>query len=102
MRTRLFLMASLVLTACVKTPEPAPAPTPAPPSEPCPYVYVYAPGNYIIDIAGGADVVLDPGASDFELFCSPGAARAAVNAAGSLILGFAAFIALHAAFAQLA
>ncbi|MEV4676247.1 MULTISPECIES: fluoride efflux transporter FluC [Actinomadura] len=28
--------------------------------------------------------------------------RAAVNAAGSLILGFAAFIALHAAFAQLA
>ena len=80
MRTRLFLMASLVLTACVKTPEPAPAPTPAPPSEPCPYVDVDAPGNYIIDIAGGADVVLDPGASDFELFCSPGAARAAVNA----------------------
>lgn len=81
MPKRLLLLACLALMACAKTQEPTPAPAPEGPAEPCPYVYVYAPGNYIIDIASGADVVLDPGASDFELFCSPGAARAAVNAA---------------------
>ncbi len=57
---------------------------------PCPFVYVYAPGNYIIDIAGGSEVVLDPAAQEFELFCSPGEARAALKAAvaaGSLPAG---------------
>lgn len=46
---------------------------------PCPFGYVYAPGNYIIDIASGAEVILDPLARDFALFCSPGEARAALN-----------------------
>lgn len=52
-----------------------------PPPEPCPFVYVYAPGNYIVDIAGGDQVILDPGVQEFELFCSPGEARAAVTEA---------------------
>ena len=47
--------------------------------EPCPFVYVFAPGNYIIDIASGSQVVLDPGVQEFELFCSPGAARSAIT-----------------------
>ena len=54
---------------------------PAPAAEPCPFVYVYAPGNYIIEIASGAEVILDPGVQDFDLFCSPGEARTAVNEA---------------------
>lgn len=68
----------------------AESPAPMPVSEPCPFVYVYAPGNYIIDIAGGSEVVLDPAAQEFELFCSPGDARAALDsavAAGSLPAG---------------
>lgn len=68
----------------------APEGQPAPPPAPCPFVYVYAPGNYIVDIAGGADVVLDPSAQDFPLFCAPGEARKALDdavAAGSLPAG---------------
>lgn len=83
MHARLFLGSLLLLPlmACART-EPVPAPgAPDPPAEPCPFVYVYAPGNYIIDIASGAEVVLDPGVRDFELFCSPGEARTAITAA---------------------
>ncbi|GKI12085.1 hypothetical protein CE91St39_15390 [Desulfovibrionaceae bacterium] len=71
-------MLVLLLAACgaKNASEEPPAPQPAP----CPFVYVYAPGNYIIDIAGGADVVLDPMAQDFSLFCAPTDARAALNA----------------------
>ena len=81
-------MLALLLAACggkkaVQTAAPVAA-------APCPFVYVYAPGNYIIDIAGGSEVVLDPAAQEFELFCSPGEARAALDAAvaaGSLPAG---------------
>lgn len=74
------IMLALLLAACggKKAAESA-APVPA--AAPCPFVYVYAPGNYIIDIAGGSEVVLDPGVQEFELFCSPGEARAALEAA---------------------
>ena len=69
----------LALVACTKaqsTQNAAPAPV-----DPCPLVYTYAPGNYIVDIASGAEVLLDPGVQEFDLFCSPGEARAAVNEA---------------------
>lgn len=79
-RVLLGLLLALPLMACAghKAPE---TPRPEAAGEPCPFVYVYAPGNYIIDIASGAEVVLDPAAQEFDLFCSPGEARAAVNAA---------------------
>ena len=82
MYARLVYIALLciALVACTKT-QPAQEAAPAAPAEPCPFVYTYAPGNYIVDIASGAEVILDPGVQDFELFCSPGDARAAVNEA---------------------
>jgi len=70
----------LALVACTKA-QPAQDAAPAAPVEPCPFVYTYAPGNYIVDIASGSEVILDPGVQEFDLFCSPGDARAAVNEA---------------------
>ena len=80
MQARLLLVTllALPLLACVKA-GPTPEPEQEFPVEPCPFVYVFAPGNYIVDIASGAQVVLDPGVQEFELFCSPGAARSAIN-----------------------
>jgi hypothetical protein len=43
-----------------------------------------------MDIAGGAEVVLDPGVQEFPLFCSPQTARVYVNRevkSGSLAAG---------------
>ena len=80
MQIRLLLVALLVLPllACVKT-APVSEADQEQTAEPCPFVYVFAPGNYIVDIASGSEVVLDPAAQEFELFCSPGAARAAIG-----------------------
>ena len=82
MYARLVCIALLGLTlvACTKG-QNAQDSTPAAPVDPCPFVYTYAPGNYIIDIASGSEVILDPGVQEFDLFCSPGEARAAVNEA---------------------
>ena len=82
MQARLLLVTllALPLLACVKA-GPTPEPEQEFPVEPCPFVYVFAPGNYIVDIASGAQVVLDPGVQEFELFCTPAEARAAVNEA---------------------
>lgn len=46
----------------------------------CEDIYVYAPALYIIHIASGQMVALDPTANDFPLFCEPDAAKAAVKA----------------------
>lgn len=80
MQARLLLVTllALPLLACAKA-GPAPEPEQEFQAEPCPFVYVFAPGNYIVDIASGSQVVLDPGVQEFELFCSPGAARTAIN-----------------------
>lgn len=51
------------------------------PSEACETVYVYAPGNFLVDLAAGARVSLDPSVRQFPIFCSAKAARTAVNAA---------------------
>ena len=85
MYARLICIAllGLALVACSKS-QPAQEAAPAAPVEPCPFVYTYAPGNYIVDIASGSEVILDPGVQEFDLFCSPGDARDAVNAAVSL------------------
>jgi hypothetical protein len=70
----------LALVACTKG-QPAQNAATNTPVEPCPLVYTYAPGNYIVDVASGSEVLLDPGVQEFDLFCSPGDARAAVNEA---------------------
>ncbi|MBQ9405564.1 MAG: SON protein [Desulfovibrio sp.] len=83
MRKLLFLPLVL-LTACSVTPVEKPH---LPSPEICPFVYVAAPGNFIVDIASGAEVILDPGYQDFELFCDASEARESVQrqiAAGDL------------------
>ena len=82
MYARLICIAllGLALVACTKG-QPGPEAASTAPVEPCPLVYTYAPGNYIVDIASGSEVLLDPGVQEFDLFCSPSDARAAVNEA---------------------
>lgn len=46
----------------------------------CGALYVAAPGSYIIELAAGGRVVLDPSAHDFPVFCTPDEARAALDA----------------------
>lgn len=75
-----IVLLGLALVACTKGQNAQNAAT-STPVEPCPLVYTYAPGNYIIDIASGSEVLLDPGVQEFDLFCSPVDARAAVNEA---------------------
>lgn len=48
------------------------------PETPCENVYTYAPGNFIVDIAAGSDVNLDPGIREFPIFCTPEDAKKAV------------------------
>ena len=68
----------LMLGGCATT---GPSTAPLPPDRDCQEVYTVAPGNYIIDIAGGSMVVLDPAVQDFPLFCSPEEARAGLKTA---------------------
>lgn len=41
----------------------------------CPTLYVLAPGNYIVDLAADANVVLDPAWHEFMLYCDKSKAR---------------------------
>jgi hypothetical protein len=87
MRLPPLLPLALLLASCAGG---ASAPKPPLSAADCPALYVFAPGNYIMDIAGGAEVVLDPGVQEFPLFCGPRAARAYVIRkveAGSLPAG---------------
>lgn len=76
--TPVLLGALLMLGGCAAT---GPSTAPLPPDRDCQEVYTVAPGNYIIDIAGGSMVVLDPAVQDFPLFCSPEEARTGLKTA---------------------
>lgn len=80
MKCRILPLLLLALFACGCAKSPAGKDMPLPSAEQCPFVYVAAPGNYIIDIASGAEVIMDPSVQDFEVFCSPEAAREIVDA----------------------
>ncbi|MDR2055719.1 MAG: SON protein [Desulfovibrio sp.] len=87
MRLLPLFLSALLLASCAGK---APAPKASLSAADCPVLYAFAPGNYIMDIAAGAEVVLDPGVQEFPLFCSPQTARAHVNRemeAGSLAAG---------------
>lgn len=76
---------------------------PVPPQD-CPALYVAAPGNYIVDLAGGAAVVLDPSVREFPLFCAPDSAARALEAeqqAGRLPPGDWRVYRLEGSFAEL-
>lgn len=59
--------------------EEAAATPPARPQVPCDEVFVYAPGNFVVDLAAGSVVSLDPSVATFPVFCSAADARAAVD-----------------------
>ena len=65
-RLALLCVCCLLLGACSARQQQADTLFP----EDCEKAYTYAPGNYIIEIAGGSEVVLDPLMHDFLLFCS--------------------------------
>ncbi len=46
---------------------------------PCLEAWTYAPGNFVLDVAEGADVFLVPEVQDFPLFCSATQAREALH-----------------------
>ena len=74
------LAGSLFLAGCGGGRQFLPLEAQVPPEE-CGTLYVVAPGNFIIDLAGGADVILDPAVHAFPLFCTPEtAARARAEA----------------------
>ena len=68
----IFLLCACMMTGCA-----APHPMTSSPT-PCDTAYTFAHGNYIIDLASGSEVVLDPLAHDFPLFCSPEEAQNAL------------------------
>lgn len=73
------LALGLALAACGGR-QHLPLQAPVPPED-CGALYVVAPGNYIVDVAGGAAVVLDPAVREFPLFCRPDTAAGALEAA---------------------
>lgn len=58
-------------TAAVQTPDPE--------GDLCIEAWTYAPGNFVLDVAGGADVFLVPEVQDFPLYCSATKAKAALE-----------------------
>ncbi len=48
------------------------------PKEDCAGAFVILPGNFIIDLAAGATVLVDPSVQDFALFCTPAQAQEAL------------------------
>lgn len=70
MKRLLALAAALLLLACSRTPPG------------CDNMYVLLPDNYVIDLAAGAKVLLDPSSQEFALFCSAMKAQQALQKAG--------------------
>lgn len=74
MRRLLVLLLAIVLCACAK------GRVSTPPG--CGNgMYVILPDNYVIELAAGAKVVLNPAVHEFALFCTPDDARAALDRA---------------------
>ena len=99
----LALAPGLALAACAGRAH-LPLQAPVAPED-CAALYVVAPGNYIVDLAGGAAVVLDPSVREFPLFCAPGTAAKALAAerdAGRLPPGDWRVYRLEGGFAELA
>ena len=71
------LACALALAACAGREQPIQTPVA---QEDCAALYVLAPGNYIIDLAEGSAVLLDPGVREFPLFCAPDTAVEALAA----------------------
>ena len=72
----LSLLCAGLLAGCAAS-QSAPTNSPAP----CEVAYTFAPGNYIIDLASGSEVALDPLMHDFPLFCTPAEAQNALELA---------------------
>lgn len=72
----LSLLCAGLLAGCAAS-QSSPTSSPAP----CEVAYTFAPGNYIIDLASGSEVVLDPLMHDFPLFCTPAEAQNALELA---------------------
>lgn len=72
MRFLLFCLAGACLLACAPQARQAPAPALPPLAR---ELYVLLPGNFIVDLAAGDEVWLDPSRHDFILFASPREAR---------------------------
>lgn len=66
------------LVACTSTAQGGKSPALQGDVSQCEDVYVYAPAVYVIPIASGQMVALDPLANDFPIFCTPAAAQAAL------------------------
>lgn len=69
MRYGACLLLGLSLLGCSRTPPG------------CDNLYVILPDNYVIDLAAGAKVLLDPSSQEFALFCSAMKAQKAINEA---------------------
>lgn len=99
----LFLAGALALAGCGGGHQPLPLQAPVPPED-CATLYVVAPGNFIVELAGGAAVMLEPSVREFPLFCSPATAQAALAAdreAGRLPEGDWRVYSLEGSFAEL-
>ena len=99
----LALALGLGLAGCGGARETVPLQAPVPPED-CAALYVVAPGNFIVDLAGGAAVLLEPSVREFPLFCSPATAKAALEAgqdAGRLPQGDWRVYRLEGSFAEL-
>lgn len=66
-----FLLCSVLLAACARQR------LATPPG--CDSMYVILPDNYVIDLAAGAKIVLNPAVHEFALFCSPQDAQVALK-----------------------
>lgn len=74
-----YALLAVALAGCTSASKNSLSPTMDGNMSKCEDVYVYAPALYVINIASGQMVALDPTANDFPLFCEPEAAKAAMQ-----------------------
>lgn len=67
MRKLVIILLTCVLSACAAR------------NRNCDHFYVILPGNYIVDLAAGAKVILDPASEEFALFCTAAQAQKALT-----------------------